>query len=181
MIIRLGERRAGGGDVVDLLLECHGRIRRFTEVARRLGAAGADPAEQVREAAAQVRRYFREALPLHVADEDETIAPALAGRDPGVDAALAAMGAEHVEHGPALERVVELCGAVAQDPRAISELGAELAVAAAALDALFEPHLAVEERTIFPAIAALPAPEREALLAAVRARRTDSRGFTPEA
>ena len=47
----------------------------------------------------------------------------------------------------------------------------DLAAAAAALAALFAAHLALEERAIFPAIAALPAESQATIRAEMLARR----------
>ena len=55
------------------------------------------------------------------------------------------------------------------DPFGFDE--ARLAAAAAALAALFADHLALEERTIFPAIAALPADVQATIRAEMLARR----------
>jgi hypothetical protein len=117
MLIKLGARESGG-DVVDALLECHERIRRFAALAVTLAEARAPGAEEVREAAGQVRRYFLEALPLHVADEDESIVPRLRGRDAEVDAALATMSAEHEGHRAPLAELVSTCAALEAAPAA---------------------------------------------------------------
>jgi len=136
MVFTIG-RRDEEGDVVDLLLACHARIRRFIDLAQRAG----DDAE-VR---ATVIRYFTEALPLHVADEEELIAPRVATGE---------MHAEHVSHEPLLARLCAGDFTVAP----------ELAV-------LFDQHLAAEERDVFPAVRGLPQPEQDAIRAAMRARR----------
>jgi len=175
MVVSIGSRRGkdrDDGDVVDALLECHGRIRDMLAIAARLGAADAPGAEDVRTAAARVRRYFVEALPRHVADEEEDLQPRLVGRDPAVDAALATMHADHAEHERDLGRFLELCATLEQDPARHGELAAALAGAAATVASRLAPHLELEEQVIFPAVRALPAAEREAISAAMRARRT---------
>ena len=170
MMIQLGKRRAAP-ELVEALTECHERIRRFTGFAARLAAAHApDPAE-VRDVAAQIRRYFEESLPLHIADEDEQLAPRLAGTSAEIDRALGEMTAEHAAHEPEVARVIELCGALERDPAQLARLAGELAACAARLDALFAPHLAREERVIFPALAQLAPEARQAILAALRERR----------
>ncbi len=164
-IVRIGEGRGEGqgGDVVDSLLACHRRIRSFLALAARAGR-GDDPAEQIAEACGQIGRYFREAMPLHVADEEESILPRLRGRDAAVDHALAAMQEQHGEHEPHL---AEMLSAVAE-PLAC----ARIAAAAAALDDALAPHLELEEAILFPAIRRL-LDERELadIAAEIRARR----------
>ena len=64
-------------DAVDLLIGCHQRIRHFTGVAIKLAhAQGAEP-EEVVQAAAGAHRYYTISLPLHEADEEETLRPRL--------------------------------------------------------------------------------------------------------
>ena len=172
-MLQIGTRRAEDGDLVDALLECHGRIRQITGVARALAVAGPDRAPQeLREAAARVRRYFAEALPRHVEDEDASILPRLRGRDPDVDAALAAMSAEHEHHGAGVARLVELCARVERAPEELPALAAELDRVSRALEAEFAVHLEREERVILPAIRRLlGAEEQSAVRAEMRARR----------
>jgi iron-sulfur cluster repair protein YtfE (RIC family) len=159
-------------DVVDLLLECHERIRGFTALARRLGGAAGVADAEVADAAAKVRRYFVEALPLHAADEEESLLPRLRGRDPAVDRELEAMHREHDEHQAILGRVVALCDALAADPSRHRELGPALAEAAGALERHFEAHLAREEEVIFPAVRReLGDSERARIAEELRARR----------
>lgn len=154
MAIQIG-RPKPTGDVVDALLECHERIRRFSATACRLAeAVDPEPAE-VAAAAEGVRRYFVEALPRHVADEDESILPRLKGRNDEVDRELDEMAREHREHGAPLDRLIELCVALAQDPSKHAGLQTELGELASQLQAGFEVHLEREERVILPAMRTL--------------------------
>jgi iron-sulfur cluster repair protein YtfE (RIC family) len=168
MLVSIGSRREGG-NVVDLFLDCHARIRRFAALAVRL-PAGPDPTE-IATTAAAIRRYFAEALPLHVADEELEVHPRLAGRDPAVDAALATMSAEHAEHEPAVARLIAVCTTLAAEPARLAALAPELTTLATDLVARFETHLVLEESVIFPALRALPAADLETLRLAVHARR----------
>jgi iron-sulfur cluster repair protein YtfE (RIC family) len=159
-------------DLVELLLECHGRIRTFTELATRLAAASDAPPAEVAETAARVHAYFSRALPLHARDEEESVLPRLAGRDRAVDASLVAMHRDHREHVPAVDRVVTLCGTLASAPELLPELAASLGAAAAALRDHFTRHLAEEEAVVFPAIARFVDPDTQAqIVRELRARR----------
>lgn len=162
MLFQLGSRPAVRAvDVGDLLTACHARIRRFLALAARLATTTTVSATEVRESAGQIRRYFAEALPLHIADEEELILPRLAGKSAAVDEALATMHADHEHHAELVARLIDRLDAP----------GPALAEAAAALHAAFEPHLALEERTIFPALAVLPAADLAAIKAEMRKRR----------
>ena len=172
MLLTIGSKPAGG-DVVDLLLECHGRIRSFAALAVRLASAGPAPAAQVAESAQAIHRYFREALPLHVEDEEQSLAPRLRGLATDVDRALAGMTAQHREHTAYLEELLHLCSELGAQPGRHPVLARPLTTVAARLTADFERHLAQEEAVIFPALRSCLAPEVLTLiLGEVRGRRT---------
>src|SRR5512138_518956 len=140
MLTRIGSHPRPAEDVVDLLAECHVRIRSFGDLAVLLAGANGPSGADVRDAAGRVRRYFAEALPLHVADEEESVLPRLAGRDPAVDRALVTMHREHGEHAPVIGRVVDLCAALVERPETHREMSADLAAAARAMREELEPH-----------------------------------------
>ena len=151
MLTRIGGT-ATPGDAVDLLLECHERIRSFLALAKRIAAAGPEEAAAVPEAAARVRRYFTQALPLHAQDEEETIVPRLRGLDPAVDAALQEMTREHAEHEAPLAELVGACEELANGPGRLQALAPVVARAANELERHFAVHLEREEKIIFPAM-----------------------------
>jgi iron-sulfur cluster repair protein YtfE (RIC family) len=157
-VVTLGARR-GGESLLDLLAGCHQRIRHFSALARTVAASPDAP--DAPAAAAAVRRYFADALPLHEADEEQSVAPRLLGRDPTVDAALATMAAQHAAHAILVADLLAACAT----PHT-------LAAPAAALESAMATHLAAEEALIFPAVLALPAPVQAAIIAELRARRT---------
>lgn len=171
MLIDLGRKKAPE-DVVDLLLDCHTRIRSFSRLAQRIAEAEGVPDEEVAEAAARVRRYFSVALPFHVADEEESILPRLLGKDAAVDAALRRMEDEHEGHVEPLRRVVAICSTLATHPGELAAHRGELARVADELVREFDAHLESEEAVVFPAIRAHLAPEeRAAIFDEVRQRR----------
>lgn len=171
MLTRLGAP-AAPDDAVGLLLDCHERIRGFLALAARLAEAGLAERDGVAEAAARVRRYFSEALPLHARDEEESVLPRLRGKDPAVDAELDEMRREHGEHGPPLDALVQACAALAEDPSRQGALAPALRRAAAELDAHFAQHLRREEAVIFPALRRLLSSEEDAaVVREIRARR----------
>lgn len=173
MLHSIGKKRATqeSEELVDLLLACHGRIRSFLELAIAIGAREDASNDDVIDASARVRRYFADALPLHVEDEEEGVLPRLHGRSAALDAALDRMCVEHDEHRPPLRRLLALCASLpehAGDADARRELGR----AASELREVLEPHLREEERVVFEAIRELLSPEdRRAIVAELRARR----------
>ena len=163
MLIKIGSSKEAS-DVTDLLLECHERIRYFVGLARRL-ATEADAAQQENaDALSRVKHYFSEALPLHVADEEQTVLPRLYGKQPELDKALDAMELEHQKHERYVNDLVQAC--TAADRESLDRIATKL-------ETEFLTHLQDEETLIVPAIKSLvTAEERQVMLAEVRARRS---------
>jgi iron-sulfur cluster repair protein YtfE (RIC family) len=167
-------RRDDSADVVELLLACHERIRRFAGLALKLARAKGTPEHEIRDVARAIGRYFDEALPLHVADEEETVLPRLKHGSVELAAALERMVDEHRDHQHDLARLVLVCSDLADDPQRLEERRAELEALAARLSADFERHLAAEEHDVFPGIESkLPFDVRKAMVAELRARRAE--------
>ena len=171
MLTIIGKPPASG-DAVDLLLECHDRIRSFLALARRLGGAASAERGEVADAAARVSRYFTQALPLHARDEEDSILPRLHGRDPDVDLELETMVREHAEHEQPLGALVKACDVLAREPERHGELAREIARAADALERHFALHLRREEEVVFPAVRRLLHPTAiSEVVREIRARR----------
>jgi hypothetical protein len=159
-------------DPIAHLLACHARIRDHLALAKRLiGPEGAasSPSE-VAAAGSALSRYFGVALPLHVADEEESLRPRLAGATE-LAPILEQLGDEHVAIEGVLGAVVPRFTLVGAEPARLGELTAvrdELG----RLETLLEAHLALEETRLFPALEGLlPAAARAEILAEQRARR----------
>src|SRR5690349_7436087 len=99
MLVKIGSSNESA-DIADLLVACHDRIRFFIDAAGKLAEGNDTSLEEVREVAARVGRYFSESLPLHIADEEQSILPRLVGREPMLDRTLETMCAEHDVHEP---------------------------------------------------------------------------------
>jgi iron-sulfur cluster repair protein YtfE (RIC family) len=140
-------------DALDLLLGCHQRIRHFAATASRLAHAQGTTAEEIRMAAAGVFRYFSVSLALHEADEEDSLRPrleALAGER--VHHALAAMHDQHQAIDELIERLLPLLQLLERNPSAIDQVGGEMCGISKALEEIFNAHLELEEKEIFPAI-----------------------------
>ena len=69
MLMKIGKNKGeNSAELGDRIVDCHARIRNFLSVARRLAASPNAPAQEIKEAANGVRRYFTESLPRHVVD-----------------------------------------------------------------------------------------------------------------
>jgi iron-sulfur cluster repair protein YtfE (RIC family) len=171
MYFKIGSQ-ARFGDVADLLIACHHRVREHLALARRIANAPASTShDSVRAAALRVRRYFGEAFALHHADEEEDLFPLLAGRSDTVDRAIAQLVADHDTCEPPVAALVALCTELEQDPSSLPVWSPELFRLVETLEQTLVAHIRLEEQTIFPAIELLSAREREGILASMRARR----------
>jgi iron-sulfur cluster repair protein YtfE (RIC family) len=160
-------------DAVDLLMGCHQRIRHFTGVAGKLAHAQGATADEIRQAAAGVYRYYSVSLPLHEADEEATVRPRL---DPVADErvrhALLAMADQHLAIDELIERLLPLLRLLEQNPDTQNQVGGEMCSLTKALDEIFRAHLDLEETVIFPAIREfLPESARAEMLAEMQQRR----------
>lgn len=164
-------------DPMALLLACHDKVRRFTELALRLQAhvTAHGPDAQAREAATSILRYFELAAPLHHADEDEDLFPALLALDEAlvgadVRASIQALSDEHAALGTLWQALAPWLRDVAAG-RADGST-ADAAPPVAAFAARYQAHADAEEREVYPHAAKLP-PEALARIAqAMVARRT---------
>lgn len=152
-------------------MACHQRIRSFGALALRIGGQEELSATELAEGCQRVSRYFAEALPLHVQDEEDGLIPALRSQEPAIDRALEQMASEHLSHAPllaALEQALRETIASAGEPSA----RARIAAVAQELVPELERHLAQEEALIFPAIPRLLSAEAQGrLIVELRARR----------
>src|ERR1035437_6907409 len=159
-------------DAVDLLVGCHQRIRHFTGVAVKLAHEQGAAPEEIAQAAAGVYRYYSVSLPLHEADEDQTLQPRLrAVADEQVRHALLAMGDQHQAIDELIERLLPLLVLVTNNPDTLTEVGGEMCSLTKALEEIFRAHLQMEEEVIFPAIRqVLPGHAREEMLREMQQR-----------
>ncbi|MGC4065214.1 MAG: hemerythrin domain-containing protein [Polyangiaceae bacterium] len=171
MLIGRGPRTANF-ELVDLLRECHQRIRQFSDLAIAIGELRDAPTSHLVEACADVRRYFEQALPLHVADEEESLLPRLVGHDSRVDEALSVMHRQHSEHEPLLRELLGLCSRIQSSPGELEGIRSPLHQLATKLRGEFESHLILEETDIFPRIGSMLSIEVQGdIIRELRARR----------
>jgi hemerythrin-like domain-containing protein len=140
----------GRADVVEVLLSAHIETRHVLSVAETLAQSNATPSTG--ELAAQVADYLEWLLPLHHADEDESLAPRLKGKHPVVDEALVNMARQHLALQGPLARLKLLCRQVASDTSRLHALRFEVGSAVGDLRARLKEHEAMEESIVFPAL-----------------------------
>lgn len=144
-----------GDTPLALLLSCHEKIRHYVGGLATIAALPDRDDPRIPAACDQIARYLREGLPLHVRDEEDSLAPRLPS------AAVDVMIAEHRDHEPLLADTI--AALTARDVAAFAGLHARMQPA-------FEAHLQAEEQLIFPFLDQLRDPA--VFVAELRARRT---------
>jgi hemerythrin-like domain-containing protein len=135
-----------------MLLECHARIRHFMRLSRSLADAKDVPPLEIADAASAVFRYFSHALPLHEADENETLFPRLCTAFPRglVREAAETMVEQHKAIDELTEELLPLCASLNRDPGRLPLVARRLDHVTSALDKIFAAHLQLEETVVFP-------------------------------
>lgn len=159
-------------DVVELLGDCHARIRYFASLAVRLSDGEACPVNAC-EASARILRYFTESYPLHVADEDESVLPRLLARAPETAPLIERMELEHRRLDAKIPELLEVCVALERgEAKECCAALAKLRSLGEAMHTLLEAHMENEETLIFPLLREHLTPEDvDAIRAEFRARR----------
>lgn len=141
-------------DAVDMLLACHQRIRNFTGIATRLAAVEGAGAPEIANAAEAVHRYYAIALPLHEADENDSVYPRLRERltDQGERASLQSMVDQHGPIDAVVARLLPLWEKLKLQPELRTEYATALNEDSQRLQQLWTEHLALEEEIVFPLI-----------------------------
>jgi hypothetical protein len=162
------------GDPLALLAACHERIRRFAALAIELCGPAVGERDRA-EAAAAVARYFGEAMPLHVDDEERDLEPRIARRAPGAEVfgLLGMLARQHRRIEAIIESAMPAWRELAAGTTLATDALAALAAAAASLADACDEHLGLEERELWPrAREHLDATDLAAIAAAMRARRS---------
>jgi iron-sulfur cluster repair protein YtfE (RIC family) len=170
MLRSIGRGPQKPASLVDSMLDCHERIRRFVALACAASEGTDARAQDVIQACDDVERYFTKALPLHVADEEQSVLPRVLAKSPDLAPTLATMQEQHVAHGPKLEALLHALSGLRASPDDPTRKQ-ELSAAARALEREFAEHLALEEQLIFPVLDQLDAASQAEIAAELRLRR----------
>jgi hemerythrin-like domain-containing protein len=163
---------------IGLLYDCHRRIERFLSVLVRVAtqAKGCELTGDERTAFETALRYFREAAPQHTADEEESLFPRLRKmRESETMVALRqieTLEQDHLWANRAQAEADRLGQAwLASGTLAMAD-AACLSSVLMQLSGLYERHIAVEEREVFPVAAqVLGAEDRKSIGEEMAARR----------
>jgi hemerythrin-like domain-containing protein len=159
MGIQIGAKPDSGfDDPIGMLVDCHRRIEHFLRilciVAER--ARGRELTGEEREAVEAALNYFRVGGQRHTADEEESLFPRL--RAASADARLDDVTGLESDHQRANEihaTVENLYRAWISDGRLSAGDEDELLAETRQLEGLYEEHIEIEERDVFPRAAGL--------------------------
>ena len=157
MFLKPGHRPDHGFDEpLGLLSDCHRRIEHFLQVLIAVHArtAGCELTPGERGELEGALRYFEVAAPRHTADEDESLFPKLReSKDPAAQDVLDTLARLERDHGTAdghhraVDRLVRRWLA-----EGILDAGGTRALDGhlAALKAIYDAHIGIEDREVFP-------------------------------
>ena len=154
----ISPKTAGGSapaTPLQMLLACHAHIRHFVQLSRTLAGAEGAPGSEIAEAAEAIHRYFSQALPLHEADENQTVFERLQGALPRGHVILEAaetMIEQHAAIDELAAELLSLCTTLSRHPEALPSVARRLNETSTALESIFNAHLKLEETVIFPAL-----------------------------
>jgi len=167
-------REAAAASAPELLLACHAHIRHFVQLGQTLATIRVVSIEEVVESSRALFRYFHDALPLHEADENESLYPRLLPlpRWNLVREAGEAMLEQHRAVNELVAELLPICEILKREPERLAVLCGHLQQVTHALGQVFAAHLNLEESVIFPALPELLTPEQmDAMLREMQARR----------
>ena len=140
---------------LEMLLGCHARTRHFIQLSQTLVHAESAPYQEIAQASASVLRHFGTALPLHEADENESLFPRLRAAQPTgglVREAAETMVEQHKAIQELVTELLPLCASLGRQPGRLPFLSQRLGHVTQALNQIFAAHLCLEETVVFPAI-----------------------------
>ncbi len=155
-------------DPIAMLCACHDKVRRFSalslKLAEHVALHGADAEAQT--AAQAILRYFDHAAPLHHADEEQDLFPALLSLSrPALHATLTELTQQHPQLDALWQSVrvwllATVAGTALPPPSELPQFVA-----------LYTEHAAREEAELYPAAADLPPEQLQAAAQRMQARR----------
>jgi hemerythrin-like domain-containing protein len=183
MPITIGKKpESSFADPLGLLSDCHRRIERFLGllITVTTDARGGALSDEQREALAAAGRYFREAAPKHIEDEERSLFPRMReSRDARVRAALATikeleedhvvLDRGHIEVDTLVERWMDDGSLPMTDAQRLVTVLEELR-------SIYERHIEIEDHDVFPLAGQVL---NQAAIAVLGREMAARRGLTP--
>jgi len=185
MPVQIGAKAHSFSDPTGLLSDCHRRIEMFLRVLEAVASVIDRPmTEETRAALDPALRYFREAVPQHTADEEESLFPRLRQMHlPDIEAAIQRL--EPLEHdhllAGSLHAVVEELGQLYLATKSLEPTGVEVfRNAIASLVSIYKQHISIEDELVFPLAARLLSGNDKAAMADEMAARREEKEWGKE-
>ena len=185
MPVQIGTKTSSFSDPTGLLSDCHRRIEMFLGALRAVGEVEGRPlSDDERRALDAALRYFREAAPKHIADEEESLFPRLRSvPDPEVKSVLATVAQLEQEHRWAapLHAEVERIGQQwLLDGRLPGDQARAFQSAVGKLESMYRTHIEFEDKVLFPLAARALSPGQKADVAQEIAKRRNLNSFAKQ-
>jgi hemerythrin-like domain-containing protein len=180
MPVQIGAQTHDFSEPTGLLSDCHRRIEMFLGSLQRVSELIDRPlADGARAALQSALRYFQEAAPKHIADEEESLFPRLRQmNDPEMERAVSTLDALEDDHRRAdsLHAEVDALGGQCLEKGYLSPGEADrFRHAISGLDSIYRDHIRVEDELVFPAAKrTLSGPEKSAIAHEMASRRKGS-------
>jgi hemerythrin-like domain-containing protein len=155
MPVQIGASVRDFSDPTSLMSDCHRRVEMFLGALSKIGGLDDRPLTQGEHADLdKALRYFREAAPKHTADEEESLFPRLRRiPDTKVKSALDAVARLEEDHrwaAPLHAEVDRIGQQWLAGGRLTTEQRDQFRSAVARLESMYEAHIKVEEKIVFP-------------------------------
>jgi hemerythrin-like domain-containing protein len=177
MPVQIGAKAHNFSDPTGLLSDCHRRIEMFLGMLEAVASVIDRPAlEEASRALESALRYFGQAAPKHIADEEESLFPRLRQiQRAEIQSSLSQLEQLEEEHRWAvpLHAEVEQLGAQYLSTGSLSDAEIEkFRRAVAHLVSMYKQHINIEDSVIFPLAARLlPQAEKMAIALEMASRR----------
>lgn len=176
MPIQIGDKARSFSNPTGLLSDCHRRIEMFLRVLDRIAVIIDRPlTKEDRSSLETALRYFREAAPMHTADEEESLFPRLRQMlHADVESAIERLTPLEEDHRQAATMHAQVEELGQQCLRAGKLSSAEAKVFArtvAGLMSIYTEHISLEDNLVFPLAAKLLSDADKAAIAGEMATR----------
>jgi len=155
MLVSIDTRRprAEKDDAISLLVACHARTRAFCTTAMRLCGAVHAPTADITDVSTSILRHFTVSLPLHIEDEDLSIASRLYPvASLSILEDLKTLARQHRLIDWLVAELVPQWQLLADEPQQLRRISRRLGRDTTHLRDLLRVHHALEEDRIYPAL-----------------------------
>jgi len=164
MPVQIGEKIHSFSDPTGLLSDCHRRIETFMASLEAVAAlSNRELTDEMSRSLDSALRYFRDAAPKHTADEEESLFPRLRqAASPELHSTLNRLNQLQEDHRWAelLHATVDQLGnRYLEQRRLLPEEAKRFRHAIDQLSEMYQRHIELEDREVFPAAARLLTPQ----------------------